>query len=70
MIKRLLPTGVAHAEAFEDVPGSTVFPAEVAVLTRAAPKRRREFTTVRHCTRQALGRLGFPPFTVVAVSGW
>jgi 4'-phosphopantetheinyl transferase EntD len=66
MIERLLPAGVAHAEAFEDVPESTLFPDEVAILTRAVPKRRREFTTVRHCARQALGRLGFPPVPLLS----
>jgi 4'-phosphopantetheinyl transferase EntD len=61
VIERVLPDGVAHAEVFGDVPEATLFPAEAEVVSRAVDKRRREFTTVRHCARQALGRLGLPP---------
>jgi 4'-phosphopantetheinyl transferase EntD len=61
MIERLLPAGAAGAEAFDDAPESTLYPVEAAVLARAVPKRRREFTTVRFCARQALGQLGIPP---------
>lgn len=61
MIEKVLPSGVAHAETFGDVSEAVLFPAEVAVVSRAVPKRRREFATVRHCARQALGRLGVAP---------
>lgn len=63
MIAQLLPAGVASAEAFADAdaPESTLYPAEAAVVARAVEKRRREFTTVRHCARQAMRRLGVPP---------
>jgi 4'-phosphopantetheinyl transferase EntD len=61
VIERLLPAGVACAEAFSDVPESTMDPIEAAVVARAVAKRRREFATVRHCARQALDQLGVPP---------
>jgi 4'-phosphopantetheinyl transferase EntD len=37
-----------------------LFPEEEAWITRAIPKRRREFATGRWCARQALARLGLP----------
>ena len=61
MIETVLPPGVAHAETFGDVADAVLYPAEAAVVARAVVKRRREFATVRHCARQALGRLGLPP---------
>lgn len=65
MIERVLPDRVAYAEAFGDPPEATLLPAEEQVVSRAVDKRRREFTTVRHCARQALGQLGFPPVPLV-----
>lgn len=58
MIERILPAQATAAEAFEDPPGLTLFPEEAAVVANAVDKRRTEFTTVRHCARQALARLG------------
>lgn len=37
-----------------------LFPEEEAWITRAIPKRRREFAAGRWCARQALARLGLP----------
>ncbi|SDT17511.1 4'-phosphopantetheinyl transferase family protein [Actinoplanes derwentensis] len=54
----LLPATVVTAETYTDPPGLVLFPAEEAVIARAVGKRRREFTTVRHCARTALARLG------------
>ncbi len=53
-----MPAEAATAEAFDDPPGLTLFPEEEAVIANAVDKRRREFTTVRHCARRALARLG------------
>ncbi len=39
---------------------NTLFPEEEAWITRAIPKRRREFAAGRWCARQALARLGLP----------
>jgi len=61
VIDRILPPGVACAEAFDDPPDATLFPEEEALLARAVEKRRREFTTGRHCARRALAALGVPP---------
>jgi 4'-phosphopantetheinyl transferase EntD len=58
VIERIVPAEAATAEAFDDPPGLTLFPEEEAVIANAVDKRRREFTTVRHCARQALARLG------------
>ncbi|MBP2474260.1 4'-phosphopantetheinyl transferase EntD [Crossiella equi] len=60
MIERILPDGLAVAEAFTDPTDVVLFPEEEALLGRSVDKRRREFTTVRHCARQALAELGRP----------
>lgn len=61
MIEKILPPQVACAEAFDDPPDAVLYPEEEAVICAAVDKRRREFRTVRHCARQALGRLGIAP---------
>jgi 4'-phosphopantetheinyl transferase EntD len=61
VIERLLPAGVAAAEAFADIPDEEVFAGEEDLVARAVEIRRREFVTARRCAREALGRLGFPP---------
>lgn len=65
MIEQLVPAGVAAAEAFEDPPGIEPMPAERTLIERAVEKRRREFTTARHCARQALSQLGFEPTPIM-----
>ncbi len=65
MIEKILPAGVACAEALGDLAGVTLFPEEEALLARAAEKRRREFTTSRGCARRALAALGIPPGPVL-----
>ena len=50
---------VAAAELFEDPPGLRPHPQEEALIARAVDKRRREFTSARHCARVALGELGW-----------
>jgi 4'-phosphopantetheinyl transferase EntD len=60
VIEELLPDGVAVVEALSDPPGAALFPEEEALLAQAVQKRRLEFTTVRHCARVALARLGIP----------
>ncbi len=61
LLARVLPASALTAEAYADQPGARLFPAEEAVIARAVDTRRREFTTVRHCARAALERLGVPP---------
>lgn len=65
MIEKILPDAVASAEAFEDPPRAVLYPGEAELISRAVDKRRREFRTVRHCARQALGQLGLPPVAVL-----
>jgi 4'-phosphopantetheinyl transferase EntD len=65
VIEKILPDAVACAEAFDDPPDAALFPEEEAVISRAVEKRRREFRTVRHCARRALGELGIPPAAVL-----
>jgi 4'-phosphopantetheinyl transferase EntD len=61
MIEKILPGGIASAEAFHDTPGDVLFPEEEASVARAVAKRRGEFTTARACARRALEGLGLPP---------
>jgi 4'-phosphopantetheinyl transferase EntD len=65
VIEEILPPAVVAVEAFDDPPGVLLFPEEEATLRRAVDKRRREFTTARHCARTALARLGLPPAAIV-----
>ncbi|GII57993.1 4'-phosphopantetheinyl transferase [Planotetraspora thailandica] len=69
MIERILPERVVSAEQFGDVPGATLFPEEETLVARAVAKRRREFTTGRHCARRALGLLGVPPGPILRGDG-
>ncbi|MFE7119072.1 4'-phosphopantetheinyl transferase [Streptomyces sp. NPDC057654] len=65
MLAGLLPAAAESAESFEDPADAVLFPEEEALITRAVDKRRREFTTARHCARQALARLGRTPAPLV-----
>jgi len=60
VIEEILPAEVVAVEALADPPGVTLFPEEEAVIAKAVDKRRREFSTVRHCARLALAMLGLP----------
>lgn len=60
MLERIVPPRVAVVEAFSDPPDARLFPEEEALMARAAPKRRRQFTTARWCARGALRALGAP----------
>ncbi|MFM9376294.1 4'-phosphopantetheinyl transferase [Gordonia sp. VNK21] len=65
MIELLLPGGVSAAEAFGDLPDAALLPPEESLIAQAVPKRRREFTTARHCARTALGDLGVAPAPIL-----
>lgn len=62
-LRELVPGCVRVSERRHDDDPEPLYPEEVAHISRAVPKRRREFTTVRRCAREALGELGFgrPP---------
>lgn len=65
MIEEIVPSKVASAELLDDPEGLRLFPEEEVSISRAVTKRRREFTTVRHCARQALATLGQPAVPLV-----
>jgi 4'-phosphopantetheinyl transferase EntD len=65
VIEKILPTGVAFAELFEDPPGLVPHPQEESLISRAVEKRRREFTSARHCARVALDKLGMDPAPIL-----
>ncbi|MGA5302413.1 4'-phosphopantetheinyl transferase family protein [Nucisporomicrobium flavum] len=65
MIDRILPPHVRSAYALADPPAATLFPEEAALVAAAVPKRRDEFTTARHCAREALATLGIPPAPIL-----
>ena len=65
LIGAVLPDGVAAAGSYGDPPGVELFPAEQEAIRTSVDKRRREFTTARHCARLALAELGLPPAAIV-----
>ncbi|WP_371096675.1 4'-phosphopantetheinyl transferase family protein [Streptomyces sanglieri] len=65
MIEKILPSRVAVAEAFSDLPDAVLLPAEEALTRGFVAKRRGEFATARHCARLALGSLGIPPVPIL-----
>ncbi|MFF1766944.1 4'-phosphopantetheinyl transferase [Streptomyces sp. NPDC058249] len=67
MMEELLPESVVAVESYGDdgAEGAILYPEELALLTRAVEKRRREFTTVRACARRAMEKLGVPPGPVL-----
>ncbi|GAC58516.1 putative phosphopantetheinyl transferase [Gordonia hirsuta DSM 44140 = NBRC 16056] len=65
MIEFLFPRGVAAAEAFDDPIDARLLPAEESLISQAVDKRRREFTTARHCGRTALAQLGLEPVPIL-----
>jgi 4'-phosphopantetheinyl transferase EntD len=79
VFEELLPGAVvvveAHAhDAAAAVEGIELYPEEEAVVARAVPKRRHEFTLVRACARQAMEKLGAAPRAIVpgerGAPGW
>ncbi|MPY64142.1 4'-phosphopantetheinyl transferase family protein [Streptomyces spongiae] len=73
MIEELLPESVVVVEAYGDdasraaagAEGASLFPEEEAVIAKAVPKRRKEFTAVRACARSAMEKLGVPAQAVL-----
>ncbi|NDZ87966.1 4'-phosphopantetheinyl transferase, partial [Streptomyces sp. SID10115] len=65
---------VTVVETHEDPADAVLFPAEEAVVANAVDKRRKEFTTVRHCARTALARIGVPAAPILpghrGAPGW
>jgi 4'-phosphopantetheinyl transferase EntD len=65
VIELLLPAG-ACVEMFHDVPESTMFSTEAAVVKGAVAKRCRESATSRYCSRKALQKIGAPAVPVLS----
>lgn len=61
----LLARGVVAEELFEDPPGLAPHPREAHLVEKAVDKRKREFTSARHCARVAMGRLGLEPAPIM-----
>lgn len=66
-MEELLPESVVAVESHGDDPAgdASLYPEELALLTRAVGKRRREFATVRVCARRAMEKLGVAPGPVL-----
>lgn len=66
-MEELLPESVVVVESHGDDPAAeaSLYPEELAVLTRAVGKRRREFASVRVCARHAMEKLGVAPGPVL-----
>lgn len=65
VIEAILPNGVMAAELFEDPSGLSPHPMEAPLIARASDKRRREFTSARHCARLTMGTLGLDPAPIM-----
>lgn len=65
VLEKVLQPPVRLAEVYDDPPGLTLLGAEPEEMSRAVPARRREFTTVRWCARQALAGLGIGPVPIL-----
>ncbi|MBL7620905.1 4'-phosphopantetheinyl transferase superfamily protein [Frankia sp. AgB1.8] len=66
LLADLVPAKAVAAETRVDEAEAELFPAEEALLARAVPKRRREFTAGRVCARRAMARLGVAPAPLLA----
>ncbi|MFE6665187.1 4'-phosphopantetheinyl transferase [Streptomyces sp. NPDC057697] len=65
MIEKILPSRIAVAEAFSDLPDAVLLPGEEQLTRGFVEKRRKEFTTTRHCAHRALDSLGIAPVPVL-----
>lgn len=60
LFQSLLPSTAVVVEASISAAQGDIFPEEMALLTRAVEKRRREFIAGRRCLRAAFSQLGLP----------
>lgn len=65
LLRGLLPRGVAAEELYEDPPGLLPHPREAHLIEKAVDKRKREFTSARHCARIAMERMGIEPAPIL-----
>lgn len=64
MLEELLPGIAAVVDTTSDHEDAVLFPEERELVAKAVPKRIREFTTTRHCARQAMRTLGVAPVAI------
>lgn len=65
MIEDILPATVVAVDTTDDPADAVLFPEEHELIARAVAKRRTEFTTARHCARQAMAKLGVPAAAIL-----
>ncbi|HEY9473521.1 MAG TPA: 4'-phosphopantetheinyl transferase superfamily protein [Mycobacteriales bacterium] len=64
MIERILPAVVSAVDTDLDAADAVLLGTEEADIARAVDRRRREFSTARHCARRALAELGLPAVAI------
>jgi 4'-phosphopantetheinyl transferase EntD len=64
LLRRLFPRRVGAAAVGLKGTNFPLFPGEERFVAGAVEKRRREYAAGRHCARQALSQLGFPPAAI------
>lgn len=69
MLDQVIPACAVGVEAFDDAGAGPLLGEEREAIRRAVPIRVAEYTTVRHCARRALGRLGIAPVPIVRGPG-
>ena len=69
MIEQILPSYAGVGEAFSDRCDVDLYPEEAVAIARAVEKRRREYTTVRGCARDALRALGVQSAPILSARG-
>ena len=65
LLTQVLPDVVATAERYSDAIDLVPLPEEEPLIARSVAKRRNEFITVRHCAREALGKLDVGPVPIL-----
>ncbi|SDZ92351.1 MULTISPECIES: 4'-phosphopantetheinyl transferase [unclassified Mycobacterium] len=65
LLTQVLPDVVATAETYSDPADLVPLPEEEPLIARSVAKRRNEFITVRHCAREALGKLDVGPVPIL-----
>jgi len=66
VLEQILPRESIAVEVTEDPSDAKLWPGEEILVAKAVEQRRREFTTARHCAREALRRLGEPPVAILS----
>ena len=65
LISAVAPAPVVGAELYSDPPDLAPLAEEAPLIARSVAKRRNEFITVRHCAREALGKLDVGPVPIL-----